>query len=63
MLRFTVCVVLLMLRVLLVGLVWVRVWAVIGLFSGVGCLCSQVAAGRLPGLCKGGCAVGGVGRW
>ena len=32
------------LRALLVVLVWVRVWTVIGLCSGVGCLCSRVGA-------------------
>ena len=43
MLRFTVPLVLSMLRVLLVVLVWVRVCGVSGLCSGVGRLCSRVA--------------------
>ena len=63
MLRFTVSLALLMLRVLAVVLVWVRVWAVSGLFSGVGRFCSRAGAGQSRGLCQGGCAVGGVGRW
>ena len=45
MLRFTVSLVWPMFRALLVVLVWVRVWAVSGLCSGVGCLCSRVGAG------------------
>ena len=44
MLRFTVSPVLMMMWVLLVVLVWVRVWAVSGLCSGVGRLCSRVGA-------------------
>ena len=44
MLRSTVSLVLMMLRALLVVLVWVRVWAVSGLCSGVGCLYSRVGA-------------------
>ena len=46
MLQFTVSLVLAMLRALLVVLVWVRVWAVSDLCSGVGCLCSRLGAGR-----------------
>ena len=63
MLRFTVSLALLMLRVLPVVLVWVRVWAVSGLSSGVGSFCSRVGAGGSRGLCQGGCAVGGLGCW
>ena len=44
MLRLTVSLVLMMLRALLVVLVWARVWAVGGLCSGVGCLCSRLGA-------------------
>ena len=43
MLRFTVSLVLSMLRVLQVVLMWVHVLAVSGLCSGVGRLCSRVA--------------------
>ena len=46
MLQFTVSLVFMMLRALLVVLVWDRVWAVSGLCSGVGCLCSRVGAGQ-----------------
>ena len=42
MLRFTVSLVLSMLRVLPPVLVWVPVWPVSGLCSGVGRLCSRV---------------------
>ena len=63
MFRFTVSLALLMLRVLPVALVWVRVSAVSGLFSGVGRSYSRLGAGRLRVLCQGGCAVDGVGRW
>ena len=62
-LRFTVSLVLLMLSVLLVDLVWVRVWVVSGLFTGLGRLYSRMGAGRSRELCQGGCAVCGVGRW
>ena len=43
MLQFMVSLVLLMLGVLPIVLVWVRVWAISGLCSGVGNLCSRVA--------------------
>ena len=46
MLRSTVSLVLMMLKALLLVPVWVRLWAVSGLCSGVGCLCSRVGAGR-----------------
>ena len=44
MLRSTVSLVLMMLMTLPVVLMWVRVWAVGGLCSGVGSLCSRVGA-------------------
>ena len=60
MLRSTVCLVLMMLMGLLVVLVWVRVWAVSGLCSSVGCLYSRVGARRAVALTG---PIGGVGRW
>ena len=42
MLPFTVSLVMMMMRVLHVALVWVRVWAVLGLCLGAGRLCSRL---------------------
>ena len=44
MLRFTVSLVMMMMRVLQVVLVWVRVWAVTGFCLGAGRLCSRLGA-------------------
>ena len=44
MLRFTVSLVMMMMRVLQVVLVWVRVWAVTGLCLGAGRLCPRLGA-------------------
>ena len=44
MLRFTVSLVMMTMRVLQVVLVWVRVWAVFGLCWGAGRLCSRLGA-------------------